>query len=216
MPTDTFFTRRRTVRRYSDRQLSDDTLRELFEEASHAPTTTGNMQLYSAVVTRSAEMKLGWLRCTSGSRSFRDVRRRSRCAPICAASRAGVRFPAPKPDSTICRCFSAGVLDAAMFAQQLCTAAEGRGLGTCYLGTTTYNAPEIAEALSLPQLVVPVTTVTVGYPDECPADPGRLPVEAIMHQESYEDFSDSRLRELYADKGRPPRGFAAVCRGKLA
>ncbi len=48
--------------------------------------------------------------------------------------------------------------------------------------------------------MVPVTTVTVGYPDECPADPGRLPVEAIMHQESYEDFSDSRLRELYADK----------------
>ncbi len=199
MPTDTFFTRRRTVRRYSDRQLSDDTLRELFEEASHAPTT-GNMQLYSAVVTRSAEMKRRLAPMHFGQPQLQGC---EAAVTVCADLRRFTRWceiSGTEAGFDNLQMFFAGVLDAAMFAQQLCTAAEGRGLGTCYLGTTTYNAPEIAEALSLPQLVVPVTTVTVGYPDECPADPGRLPVEAIMHQESYEDFSDSRLRELYAAK----------------
>lgn len=181
MPTDTFFTRRRTVRRYSGRQLSDDTLRELFEEASHAPTT-GNMQLYSAVVTRSAEMKRRLAPMHFGQPQFQGCQA---AVTVCADLRRFTRWceiSGAEAGFDNLQMFFAGVLDAAMFAQQLCTAAESRGLGTCYLGTTTYNAPEIAEALSLPQLVVPVTTVTVGYPDECPADPGRLPVEAIMHQ----------------------------------
>lgn len=199
MPTDTFFTGRRTIRRYSDRPLADGTLREIVSEASHAPTT-GNMQLYSAVVTRSPEMKrlLAPMHfnqpqlagCQVALTVCADLRRFTRW---CEISGADAGF-----DNL--QMFFAAVLDAALFAQQLCTAAESRGLGTCYLGTTTYNAPEIAVALRLPKLVVPVTTVTLGYPDECPDDPGRLPVEAILHEEVYDDFSDSRLRQLYAEK----------------
>lgn len=50
-----------------------------------------------------------------------------------------------------------------LFAQSFCDAAEERGLGICYLGTTAYNADKIIDALSLPRLVVPIVTVTVGY-----------------------------------------------------
>ena len=53
-----------------------------------------------------------------------------------------------------------------LFAQSFCNAAEEKGLGICYLGTTAYNADQIIEALSLPRLVVPIVTVTVGYPAE--------------------------------------------------
>lgn len=199
MSTDSYFTARRTVRRYSARPLADATLREIVEEASHAPTT-GNMQLYSAVVTRSPRMKellapmhFGQPQlagCQAALTVCADLRRFTRW---CEISGADAGF-----DNL--QMFFAAVLDAALFAQQLCTAAEMRGLGTCYLGTTTYNAPEIAEQLRLPRLVVPVTTVTLGYPDEHPDDPGRLPVEAILHEETYEDFTDDRLRRLYAAK----------------
>ena len=51
-----FFIGRRTVRAYESRHISDDLMEKLVEEASHAPTT-GNMQLYSVVATRSEEMK---------------------------------------------------------------------------------------------------------------------------------------------------------------
>ncbi|MCH5329259.1 MAG: nitroreductase family protein, partial [Coprobacter sp.] len=100
--------------------------------------------------------------------------------------------------------FYTATLDAALAAQQFCTAAELCGLGVCYLGTTTYNAPQIIEALSLPKLVVPVTTVTVGYPAEIPGQVERLPLEAVVHAERYNDYSDGDIDRLYADKEALP------------
>jgi hypothetical protein len=66
-------------------------------------------------------------------------------------------------------------------------AAEAVGLGICYLGTTTYNAEEIAEALGLPELVLPVTTITVGYPASEIKISDRLPIKSLIHNEKYEE-----------------------------
>ena len=71
-----------------------------------------------------------------------------------------------------------------LFAQSFCNAAEEKGLGICYLGTTAYNADQIIEALSLPRLVVPIVTVTVGYPAEpIPAQVERLRLAAVVQNE---------------------------------
>ena len=51
-----YFSQRRTVRSYSDKPISEETLKSIIEQAMRAPTT-GNMQLYSVVVTRDEEMK---------------------------------------------------------------------------------------------------------------------------------------------------------------
>ena len=51
-----YWTGRRTVRRYSEREVTDELLNRMLEEAAHAPTT-GNMQLYSVIVTRGEEAK---------------------------------------------------------------------------------------------------------------------------------------------------------------
>ena len=47
---------RRSIRKYSERPVADDLLDRLMEEASRTQTM-GNLQLYSVVVTRSAEVK---------------------------------------------------------------------------------------------------------------------------------------------------------------
>lgn len=90
------------------------------------------------------------------------------------------------------------MIDTSLFAQQFCTIAELRGLGTCYLGTTTYNAPQICEALQLPERVVPVTTVTVGYPQHESMAAERLPVDAVMHQEKYRELTDAEVEKAYS------------------
>ena len=59
-------------------------------------------------------------------------------------------------------------IDALLVAQTVCIAAESKGMGICYLGTTTYMAKKIIEILKLPRGVVPVTTVTLGWPAENP------------------------------------------------
>ena len=58
----------------------------------------------------------------------------------------------------------------------------------------------IVEALELPELVFPLTTITVGWPDETPAQTDRLPLEAIIHEEVYHDYTPSDIDRLYAYK----------------
>ncbi|MDE5626111.1 MAG: nitroreductase family protein, partial [Muribaculaceae bacterium] len=96
--------------------------------------------------------------------------------------------------------FMAAMIDAIAFAQQFNTLAEQAGLGVCWLGTTTYNAREIADALERPRLVVPVITLTVGYPGEEGVDVGRLPVEAIIHEGKYHPYTAEGIDALYGEK----------------
>ena len=49
-------TTRRSIRKYSDREVSNMLLDSLFQQAARTQTM-GNMQLYSVVVTRSKEGK---------------------------------------------------------------------------------------------------------------------------------------------------------------
>ncbi len=79
--------------------------------------------------------------------------------------------------------FFTGATDALLAAQNICIAAESKGIGICYLGTTVYTAAKVNEILELPKGVVPVVTVVMGYPDEQPALTDRLPLEAVVHKE---------------------------------
>jgi len=96
--------------------------------------------------------------------------------------------------------FMTGALDAIIAAQTICNAAEEEGLGICYLGTATYNADKIIEVLELPAGVVPVATVTMGWPALVPEQPDRLPLEAVVHHEKYNDFTPQMIDSLYAEK----------------
>jgi len=93
-----------------------------------------------------------------------------------------------------------GTIDASILAQNICIASEDKGLGICYLGTALYNAPEISAILKLPSGVIPITALTIGYPDGIPEQTDRLPFEAVVHYEAYTDYDESRIKELYKPK----------------
>ncbi len=96
--------------------------------------------------------------------------------------------------------FFTATIDALLVAQTVCIAAEAEGLGICYLGTTTYMAHKIIEVLKLPAGVVPVTTVTLGWPAEKPEQVDRLPLEAIIHNEVYSDYTGNDIDAFYRAK----------------
>ncbi len=100
--------------------------------------------------------------------------------------------------------FLNATMDTLLVAQTFCTLAEEAGLGICYLGTTTYNPQQIIGALHLPELVFPITTITVGYPEVIPAQTDRLPLEAIVHAEKYHDYTPADIDRLYAYKESLP------------
>jgi hypothetical protein len=91
-------------------------------------------------------------------------------------------------------------IDALLVAQTVCNAAEEEGLGICYLGTTTYNADRIIDILGLPGGVVPVTTVTMGWPADVPEQVDRLPLEAVVHGERYMDYTPEMIDNIYREK----------------
>jgi hypothetical protein len=93
-----------------------------------------------------------------------------------------------------------GTIDASILAQNICVAAESNGLGICYLGTALYNAPEIAAILKLPAGVIPITALTIGYPEAIPELTDRLPMEAVIHYETYSDFDEPAINALYKEK----------------
>ncbi|MCM1292634.1 MAG: nitroreductase family protein [Bacteroides sp.] len=194
-----YFSTRCTVRNFSDKYVSDDLLKSLIDQAAHAPNT-GNMQQYSVVITRSPEGKKALAPTHFNQPSVEG------CSAVLTFCLDFNRFEHwcrindAMPGYNNFQAFVWGMIDTSIFAQQFCTVAELNGLGCCYLGTTTYNAPQIAEILQLPSRVVPVTTIVCGYPEGEASLSDRLPVDAIIHNEHYEDYSDERIREIHSYK----------------
>ena len=62
----------------------------------------------------------------------------------------------------------------------------------------------IIDTLKLPRLVMPVATITLGWPDEEPQLTDRLPLEAIMHNETYTDYTPGSIDRFYAEKEALP------------
>ncbi|WP_289870910.1 nitroreductase family protein [uncultured Duncaniella sp.] len=200
MDTSNYFSTRRTIRRYEpSRPVSIEFIDKMLEDAARA-ANTGNMQTYSVIVSTDPEeiarLSPAHLNqpAITGAKAVLTF-----CIDFNRFNR-WCRINSTEPGLNNLQGFTWGVIDTSIFAQQFVTIAEMNGLGTCYLGTTTYNAGQIAEVLGLPSDVVPVITVTIGYPAESPELQERLPIGAIVHHSRYVNPSDDELREVYSEK----------------
>jgi nitroreductase len=192
---------RRTIRKYSSEPVDDKLLNDLLKMGCRA-STTGNMQVYSIVINRDEEKKRELA-------PFHFYQKMITEAPVVLTFCADfnrfnkwcrLRNAIPGYDNFLS--FMTAAIDALLVAQTVCIAAESRGLGICYLGTTTYNAHKIIEVLNLPKGVVPVTTVSLGWPAEKPEQVERLSLEAIIHKESYKDYTNENIEMYYKEKER--------------
>lgn len=194
---------RKTIRQYQATDVPDELLNELLETAFRAPTM-GNMQLYSVVVTRDKAMKekLSPIHFDQPMVKGAPVVL-TFCADYNRATKwCQQRQAVPGYDNFLS--FMNAATDALLVTQNFTVLAEERGLGTCFLGTTLYNAGAIIDALNLPKLVIPVATLTVGYPAESPALSDRLPLDGIIHQETYADYTTDDIDRIYSEKESLP------------
>lgn len=194
---------RKTIRKYSGKEVSRELLGQLIEEASHTPTM-GNLQLYSVVVTRSKEGKEALAPAHFNQPMVTEA---PVVLTICADYRRTTLWAEQrkaKPGYNNFLSFINATTDALLFTQSFCNLAEEAGLGTCFLGTTVYQPQQIIDTLHLPKLVFPVATITLGWPDENPPKSDRLPIEAIVHEESFKDYSADDIDRIYAYKESLP------------
>lgn len=190
---------RKTIRKYKATDVDKSLVHSLLETAARA-ATMGNMQLYSVIETRSAEGKAALAPLHFNQPMVMgapvvltfvaDFRRFTRW---CDLSDADAGY-----DNMLS--FMNAATDTLLFCQNFCTLAEEAGLGTCFLGTTLYNPKGVIAALNLPALTFPVATITVGWPDEDPAQPDRLDIGSLIHEDTYNDADDDAIRNIYAYK----------------
>ena len=197
-----FFNNRKTIRSYNDKKINPQLLNDMIKAAACAPTT-GGMQLYSVIVTTDDNMKQRLAPCHFNQPMITNAPVvLTFCADFNRFNKWCLQSDA-KPGFNNFESFTAAVLDTTAFAQQFNTIAELNGLGCCYVGTTTYNAKEIAEVLNLPAMVVPIITLSVGYPSEQALNEvkaERLPINSIIHNEQYADYSENDISKYYAEK----------------
>ena len=188
-----------SIRKFKSQSLPKSVIESVIYSGAKA-STTGNMQLYSVVISETPELKEKLIPLHFNQNVVKSapvlltfIADFNRFTKWCEISNA-------VPGYGNFLSFVTAAIDAILVAQNVCVAAENQGLGICYLGTTTYNAREIIGVLNLPKLTFPVTTLAMGYPNESPVQTDRIPLKGIIHKERYNDYSVSDIKELFSFK----------------
>ncbi len=191
----------RSIRKYRSTCISDELLDKLLECGIRS-SNTGNMQLYSIIVTRDQDRKalLAPMHFNQAMVTEAPV-----LLTICLDINRFIKWCRINNTSTDFKnllWLLNGTIDSSILAQNISIAAENLGLGICYLGTTLYNASEISKILNLPKGVIPITALTIGYPEIIPDQTDRLPLNGVVHYEEYCDYTDKQISEIYQSKER--------------
>jgi len=193
----------RSIRKYKSTPVDECILKNILESGVRA-SNTGNMQVYSMIVTLDAAIKE---KLWEAHFKQEMVKQAPVVITFCAdfnrfSKWCRQRKAEPVYDNFLS--FYTATIDSLLVAQNVALAAEANNLGICYLGTTTYMAKQIIDILKLPVNVIPVTTLVIGYPDETPCLTDRLPLNGVVHYETYKDYSKSDIDNIYQEKENLP------------
>lgn len=86
-----------------------------------------------------------------------------------------------------------GIQDAALAAQNMVIAAEGLGMGSCFLGAAPYHAEAIIRKYRLPSRVFPLVQLAMGYPAEDPPPRPRYPLAFTLFEDEYPDLTEEMV-----------------------
>lgn len=176
----------RSIRRYLDKQIEEEILKELFTSAQSAPSSH-NVQAYSIIVVKDKEKKeklseicgsQAWIREAPVFLVF--------CADLyrlkIACEMHNENYALDGIENLI-----VGVADTALAAQNVMIGAESLGLGGVMIGGIRNNPQEVVDLLALPKYVIPIMGMCLGYPDpdKIPWKKPRLPQYAVVHREEY-------------------------------
>ena len=193
--------RHRSIRKFTSEKVSSELLEEIVSCGLRA-SNTGNMQLYSVIATEEEPLRkelcqLHFGQCATAPLFLTvcvDVNRYHRYCRVNGCD---------EPYSNLLW-FVSALVDASLFAQNLCLAAEAKGMGFCHLGTVNYNTAKIAKLLKCPKGVVPVIALAMGHPAEEGRLSERLGCDAVLHREVYHDPTDEEIKATHAVRDNDP------------
>ena len=202
----------RSIRKFTDKAISNELLIDLIRAAQGAASSSF-IQAYSLVQVSDTEVRQN-IATLAGGQSWvenapeflvicADLSRIEHC---CIQEGMG-------PLEGYAEHFLAASVDAALMAQNLMLGAESVGLGAVFIGGIRNDPKQVSELLKLPQQVYPVFGLCLGWPDAEPDLKPRLPVDVILHKDTYDasrcevdvaDY-DTQMQAYYASRGSNQR-----------
>jgi nitroreductase len=156
--------KRRSIRRYTGQPVSDDLVTQLLRAAMAAPSAR-NQQPWQFVVVRDR----GVLEAIAGASPYAGMTRDAQVAVVVCG------------DLSLEESTGYWVQDCAAATENVLIAAQALGLGAVWLGF--YPREERIKALSsilgLPEGVIPLSVIPIGYPAERPAPVDRFDASRI-------------------------------------
>ncbi|MFI4949130.1 MAG: nitroreductase family protein [Alphaproteobacteria bacterium] len=194
---------RRTQRRYSERAVPDALVRLLIAAAFSA-SSKSDFQQASCVWLKDRSRRdrlaalfpdMQWIGTAPVFLVFLgDARRLERIGALRGHDQ----------DNGALEGFFNATVDAALALQTCILAAETLGLGSCPISVLRNRIAEVALILGLPDKVFPVAGLCLGYPAQAGFISMRLPLEATLHVDAYDDSRLAETVDLY-DRRRDAR-----------
>lgn len=185
-----------SVRKYTGEEIPKEVVRDLIETAQMA-ATSHFIQAYSVIWVTDADKKKKLGELSNNEFQFKtagasflfcvDFKRLE-----AAGKKHGVEIVADSAENLL-----AGVADVALFAQNFVIAAESEGYGICYIGGARNNPADISELFNLPEHVFPMFAMTIGKPTKRNETKPRLPLDAVLHENSYDEEKYDTLLDEY-------------------
>lgn len=191
---------RGSCRSFDDRVIDPRIINDILGAGLHA-ASGGNLQPYSIIKIQSDAQKDALVNICGMQALVKeaplnllfclDWRRISRWAE--AENAPFVAYDSGKH-------FWIGFQDVVIAAQSVCTAADSYGLGSVYLGTVESCFDQLRTLCDLPDGVLPIVMVSIGYPKDPIVIKNKLMQEAVIHDGVYKDTPIDRLVTLQNEK----------------
>ncbi len=171
---------RRSVRKYEDTQVPDETLNTILESVKWAPSWA-NTQCWEIIVIRDAGIKekLQTTFPSKGQPATKAIVQAPVVLAVCGkAKHSGYYNDQPSTKFGDWLMFDLGIA-----CQNICLTAHSLGLGTVMVGLLDHAKAN--EILGIPKGYELVTLIPLGYPAKISEAPKRREVEEFTHYESF-------------------------------
>lgn len=191
---------RGSCRQFLEKEIPEDVLNEVLGAGIHA-ATGGNLQPYSIIKIADESNKRKLVEeCYMQPFVKQAPMNLLFCIDWRYIRRWAEECHAPFVATKSYRHFWIALQDTIIAAQNICTAADSVGLGSVYVGTVESCFEELKELFDIPEGVFPVVLLSMGYPVKKPVIANKLGIEALVHDEKYQDIPIDRLMELQDKK----------------
>ena len=96
--------------------------------------------------------------------------------------------------------FLIGYADVMIAAQSVAILAESYGLSSVYIGTVLHEIDKVREFFKMPQLVLPMMLLCIGYSKSVPQNIPKLKRHTMLHQEEYRTPGTDEIRQAFDEK----------------